>query len=162
MCGPVEMRYFSDGHFGRVDVFKHDVVAYGNDGFDVGRLAAVDDVFCRQQMGGGNGGGSDFVERDDGEPELVAALQYEHHHVATANAERCEKRCRLVTLALDVGKRELYLLALLVGPEQGGLVGACPFVDYVVAEVEILWHVDLEVLHEILVGVELRFAKKFL
>lgn len=43
----------------------NDVVAYGNDGLDVGRLAAVNDVFCRQQMGGVNGGGSDFVERDD-------------------------------------------------------------------------------------------------
>ena len=146
-----------------LDVPDNDVVANGYDGFDVGGVTAVDDVFAGEQVCCRNGYGADFVKCYDGEPELVSTLENEHHHIAFADAQRGEICRSLVALALDVGKCKLDGFACFVGPEQGFLVGvcSCPFVDNVVAEVEIVGNVDVEILHEVLVGVETRLCEKF-
>ena len=96
--------------------------------------------------------------------ELVVAFQYEHHHVASPDAERLQECGCLVAFALYVGKGELAFLPFVVGPEQGGFVGmsGCPFIYHVITEIEVFRHVDVEVLHKVVVRLELCFDKKFL
>lgn len=134
------------------DVVGDDRFACADNHFDVGSVAAVDDVFLRQQMGGGDDNGSQLMQGHNAEPEFVTAFQDEHHHVAVADAKALEVAGRLVGVALHVGEGELAVFALVVGPEQGGFIGlfGCPGVDDVVAEVEVLGYVYFQVLFEVL------------
>ena len=147
-----------------VDVPDDGCCAYGDNHLYVGRVAAVDDVFLGEQVGGGYAHGSDFVQCDNREPELIAAFEYEHHHVAAFDAERQEKRGGLVAFALDVGKGEVDVVVFLVGPAKGFFVGrdAGPFVYDVVSEVEILGYVYVEVFDEIFLRGKFRLFQKFL
>jgi hypothetical protein len=94
------------------------------------------------------------VQCNDAEPELVATLQDEHHHVAVANAQALEIAGRHVGIALHVGKRKLAVLALVVGPKQSGFVGlfGCPGVYNIVSEVEVIGYINLQVLYKVLLG----------
>ena len=137
-------------HAGRLrhgggDVVGNDQFARADNHLDVCGVATVDDVLLRQQVGGGDDDGAQLVEGHDAEPELVAALQDEHHHVAAADAEALEVAGRHVGIALHVAEAELTVLALVVGPEQGGFVGLLggPSVHDVVAEVEVVGYVYL-------------------
>ena len=85
-------------------------------GFDSGARAAVNYVVGCKQMRGRDGYRSEFVEGYHGKPELIAALEDEHHHVAFAYAEAFEERRRAVALALDVGECEALLAAVGIGP----------------------------------------------
>ena len=93
-----------------------------------------------------------LVQRQNREPELVAALEDQHHHIALSDAEALEIRGRAVAFALDVGKGEPDFGALVVGPQQrllaGLLGGVC--VHHVVAEIEILRNPYVQVLPVIL------------
>ena len=43
----------------------------GDDGGNAGGFKPVDIILFRQQVGGGDGDRADFMQRQDGEPELV-------------------------------------------------------------------------------------------
>ena len=141
---------------GRYDVVDDHVVAHGHDGLDGGGVAAIHDVARREQVGSRYGHCAQLVQGGDGPPPLVAAFHDEHHHVAVPYAQLLEEAGGLVAVVLDVGKGELVLEALVVGPQQGFLVGldARPLVDHVVGKVEILGNLDVKILHEVLVGIK--------
>ena len=154
-------------HAGRLrhgggDVVGDDRFARADNHLDVCSVATVDDIFLREQVGGGDDDGAQLVEGHDAEPELVAALQDEHHHVAAADAEALEVAGRHVGIALHVAEAELTVLALVVGPEQGGFVGLLggPSVDDVVAEVEVLGYIYLQVVNEVLLGCKCGLLEK--
>ena len=130
---------------------EHDFVTTGHDGLDVGGIATVDDILFGQQVRGGDTHGTQLVESDNREPELKAAFEYEHHHVAVADAQRLEIGGSLVALAFDVGKGEVDALAPVVGPEQSLFVGldVGPFVYDIIPEIEVFGYLYLEILHEI-------------
>ena len=92
------------------------------------------------------------MECQNAEPELYAPLQDKHHHVAATNAQLLEVGGRQVTVVLHVGKGVLVVFALVVGPEQGGFVGllGSPTIYYIVGEVKLLGHANLQVAYEIL------------
>ena len=133
-------------------MFCDNRLACANNHLDVSRLATVHNVFLRQQVGGGNDHSSQFVQGHDAEPEFVTSFQYKHHHITFADAERLEVRGRLVAVSFDICKSKLPVLLLVVCPKQGRFIrlGACPFVYNVIAEIEMLGHIDVEVLFEIL------------
>ena len=105
---------------------------------DVGSIAAIDNIFLGEQVGGGDDHSTQLVECQDAEPELYAPLEDKHHHVAATNAQLLEVGGRQVTVVLHVGKGVLAVFALVVGPEQGWFVGffSSPCIHYVVGEVE--------------------------
>ena len=127
-------------------------LARRDDGLDPGRIAAVDNVLFGQQVGRRDHHRAQLVQRQNREPELVAALEDQHHHIALSDAEALEIRGRAVAFALDVGKGEPDFGALVVGPQQrllaGLLGGVC--VHHVVAEIEILRNPYVQVLPVIL------------
>ena len=125
---------------GIVDMVDDDVVAACDDRLDVGRVAAIDDIFVGEEVGRRDHHCSDLVEGDDGEPELIAAFQDQHDHVTLPDAEGLKIGGGLVRLTLHVRECEIYVLALVVGPTKGHFVWVFfrPCVDYIVAEVEML------------------------
>ena len=139
------------GH-GRRDVVGDHPFTRRDDGLDPGHVAAIDDVLFGQQVSRGDRHRTQLVQRQNREPELVAALEYQHHHIALSDAEALEIRGRAVAFALDVGKGELDFGALVVGPQQrllaGLLGGVC--VHHVVTEIEILRNPDVQVFPVIL------------
>ena len=102
-------------------------------------------------MGGRDGHGAELMQRNDGEPELVASLEDEHHFVAAANAERLEIGGSAIRSLLDLCKGEVDVLALIVCPAEGAprrlLCG--PSIDDVVSVVKVLGYADMEIVFEI-------------
>ena len=101
-----------------------------------------------EHVGGRDGHGPYFVQGKHGYPELIAALEDEHHHVATADAELLEIGGGTVALLAEVGKGEADALPLVIGPEQGQLVGLFlgPSVHHIVGEVEVVGHDKFQML----------------
>ena len=66
-------------------------------------------------------------------------------------------------LALDVGECEALLAAVGIGPQKCRTVGfgGCPGVDHIVAEIEIFGNLHLEIVHEVVVRLEICLFKKF-
>ena len=126
--------------------------------FDISPLAAVDDVVCRQQMGGGDGDGADFVQRQHGNPELVAAAQHEHDAVAPPDAQLQQIGRRLVRHLFQVPEGEAFFLPLVIGPQQRQLVRRLlgPGIHDVIGEVEMLRHIDVEMTDKVLLGDKFR------
>ena len=89
---------------GVLDMLQDDSFAGSYDHLDVSSVATVDDIFFSQQMSGRNDGCSQFVKGDCAIPELVAAFQDQHNHVATADAQTLEIGSRHVCVTFHVGK----------------------------------------------------------
>ena len=85
-------------------MLQDDSFAGSYDHLDVSSVATVDDIFFSQQMSGRNDGCSQFVKGDRAIPELVAAFQDQHNHVATADAQTLEIGSRHVCVTFHVGK----------------------------------------------------------
>ena len=122
-----------------------------DDGLNVGRIGAIDDVFLRQQMGGRDSHRAELMQRNDGEPELVASLKDQHHFVAAAYAERLEIGGGTIRSLLDLCKCEVDVFAVIVRPAEGAsrrlLCG--PSIDDVVSVVKVLGYADMEIVFEI-------------
>ena len=71
---------------GSIYVAQNLIVAHRDDGFDVGLMAAVNDVLVGKQMGGWNGNRPDFVQGYHRNPPFDAALQDQHDAIAALNA----------------------------------------------------------------------------
>ena len=137
----------------------HDIfIAAADDSFDSGLLASVNDVLGGEQEGGGNGDGSDFVQGEHRCPELMTALEDEHHHVAFSDAEALKEGCRAVALLFELSESVANLLVLVVGPEHGKLVGGlfCPSVHHVAGEIEVCRNFEFKVFLEIFQRTECR------
>ncbi len=132
-------------------------------GFDSGARAAVYYVVGSEQVCSRDGYCSEFMESYHGKPELIAAFEDEHHHVAFAYAEAFEEGRGAVALTLDVGESEALLASVGVGPEKSGPVGfgGCPCIHHIVAEIEIIGNLHLEIAHKVVVRLEICLFKKF-
>ncbi len=123
-------------------------IVHADDGLHAGPRIPIDNVLLRQHVGGGDDNSANLAQRQHHYPPLVAALQDEHHGVVLADAQRLQIAGRLVALLLQLSEGGTNLLALVVGPEQGQLVGCLlgPLVHHVVGEVEVLGDDELQVL----------------
>lgn len=121
-------------------------VAGADNGLDLSGFEAVFVVVADEQARRGDGDGAELVQREDGQPELVVALEHEHHAVAPRDAERGEIIGRAVGEGGDLSEREVALLLVVGKPEHRALVGtfARERVYDVVAEVEILRRQQLD------------------
>ena len=126
----------------------HVVIVHADDGLDACPVVAIHDVVGGKHVGGGYGHGSYLAQRQHGEPPLVVALEYQHHHVAPSYAQALQITRCLVGLLLELGKGKSFLFTPLAGPEQRQLVGSLfgPCVHYVVSKVEVLLGLELQVL----------------
>ena len=142
------------------DMFRDNRLSGADNHLDVRSICPIDNIFLRQQVSRGNYDGTQLMQRDDGEPELVPPLQNQHHHVAASDAERLEISCRPVGPLLHVGKREVDMFAVVISPAECPLVGLfrSPGIYYIVAEVEPLRHLYLQVLPEVVLRLESRLA----
>ena len=102
-----------------VDVAQHEFVTSSHDGLDSRSFHTIDDVLLRQQERGRNGHGTNFVQGQHGEPELVAAFHDEHDEIPLADAQGAEIAHHLVGLAAYVGEGESAFDAFVVAPQQG-------------------------------------------
>ena len=133
-------------------VFDYIFVSDANYGFDFCAVVPIYYVVCREKMSRGDGYGADFMERQHGEPKLKASFQYDKDHVAFADAEAMEVGGSFVRLLFYVRKCESLGFAFVVGPQQGLFVrmGFCPFIHYVVCEVEVIFRMKMEIFSEVL------------
>ena len=127
-------------------------VVDADDGLDRGAGVAIDNVVLGEHVGGGDDHGPQLVQGQHDDPPLIASLEDEHHRVALADAQRLEIGGGLVALLLQLCEGGANLRTLVVGPEQGQLVGCFlgPLVHHVIGEVEVLGDDELEVLVVIL------------
>ena len=148
---------------GGVHLRNHEVVVHADHGLDAGGVAAVHDVLLRQLQRGGNQYHAQLVQRRGAYPVLPAAAHDHHRHVALAQPKVAQEVGDAVGHAADVGKREHALLVFLVDPHQRPLfrLGLGPGVHDVVAEVEILGHVDGKLIPELLVAFKIDLREKF-
>ena len=63
-------------------VLQNQGFADAHNGFDACGLAAVDDVFGGEQVGGRDGGGAQAMEGQAGKPKLIASFEDEHDFIA--------------------------------------------------------------------------------
>ena len=125
-------------------------------------VAAVFDIFGCEEVGGGYSHRTELVQGHDGEPELVVALEHQHHAVVAAYAETLEKRCSEVGEAFELAEGEASHISGLVGPEQGLARGflLSPSVDHIISEIEVVGYFHLEIAHHIVVIAELCLPEK--
>ena len=92
-------------------------LAHADDGLHGGCIVAIDDVMAGEHVRSRNRHGPEFVQGKHRNPPFQSALLDEHHHVAAPDVKGMQVRCSLVALALEVGKGESALSALVVRPE---------------------------------------------
>ena len=80
----------------QVDLPLQILVLQRHNHLDGRRIGAILNVAFQQQVGGGNGNGSDFVEGQQKVPELVAAAENQHYRIALLDSFGKEKVGRLV------------------------------------------------------------------
>ena len=78
-------------HAGRLgegvyDMFGNHLLARANDHLDIGGVRPVHDILLGQQVRGGDHYRPQFMQGDDGEPELIATFQDQHHHIAPSDS----------------------------------------------------------------------------
>ena len=129
-------------------------VGRAEDGLHVARLEAVGEVMHHQLVRRGDDHGAELVAREDREPELVVALQDEHHLVAAADAERGEVVRGAVRLLRHLAERDAPLGEVVRNVQHRKLVRRAPgdLVDDVEGEVEPLRMAEADV-QEASVGV---------
>ena len=81
------------------------------------------------------------------EPELVVATQYDHYEIAALKTMVGKEVSRLIRPAFHVTESECMLFAFWVAPDHRSAVGLalCDFVHDIVAEIEVLWIMHVEV-----------------
>ena len=141
---------------GALHLLDHVVVIDADEHLNGCGVCAVRDVLRGELDGRRDDRGADLAQRHGAHPVFPATTQHHHHDVALADAELPKGVGGAVGEQRNVGERELALLASVVDPHEGLLLGfdTRPLVYDVVGEVEVLGHVDLEVVVEILVRVE--------
>ena len=70
---------------------KNVAVIYCDNSLYVCGIVSVNDVFFCKHVGCRNDGCAEFMQRKDGNPEFVAALQNKHNHVALLNTGCCKE-----------------------------------------------------------------------
>ena len=128
------------------------VLAHADNTFDARALHTILDVMRGEHVRGGDGHGAQLVEGKHAKPKLATALQDEHHHVAASHAERLEIGGRAVRYFFQLGKGEASALALVVCPKERQLfrLFVCPYVNYVITEIEMFGHNELQIVPKIL------------
>ena len=124
----------------QVDLVGGVAVGGAEDGADVRRMEAVAEVLGLELVGGGDGHGAQLVEAQDGEPELVVALEDEHDPVAPFDAQGLEVVGGPGRLLAHIVEGEAALRAVQGDVEHGQLLrlAAGQLVDHVEGEVELL------------------------
>ena len=102
-------------------------------------------------MSGWNHDGCQLVQSQNREPELVTAFQHQHHAVTLFHAQLLEIGSSLVGIFFKLAKGKTNLRTLVIGPQQGQLVGVCgcPFVHHIISKVEMFWYDKVEILYKI-------------
>ena len=145
----------------RVDnMFGDHFLARADDHLDIGGIRTIDDIFLCQQVSSGDHHSSQFMQRDNREPEFITAFQYQHDHITVADPQRLEIGGCPVGLFLQVGKGEIDMFPLVVCPAKRNLIGGFfrPCIYYVISEVEVLRDFYLEILSKIFLRLESRFV----
>lgn len=136
---------------GGADLGEDVVVAGTDDHLDIGGIIAIYDVFSREEVGGGNDDGAEFVQGDDGVPKSLSAFENDHDLVAMPDAECLEVGSGTVAEVFDLGKGEIAMFAGIVGPAKGALgrVGFGPCINNVISKIELLRDIYFEVLTKV-------------
>ena len=82
---------------------------------------------------------AEFVQSENGEPELVVTLEDNHDHVALLDALFAQHICRLVAVIFQVAISEYSLFARRIAPEKRTLVrfGSRDGIDNIISKIEI-------------------------
>ena len=117
------------------------VVITGDDRhLDMGAVDTIDIVFRHQLVGRHNGNGTDLVERQYREPELVSSLQYQEDAVALLDALALKEVGRHIGILSDIAESESLLFVVFTYPEDRRLIrcSLCDLIHYIVCEVKCL------------------------
>ena len=101
------------------------------------------------------------MQRNQAEPEAIAAFQDEHHLVALADAQVAQIIRHFIAVVFDLREGEGGLLARFIAPYQRGTIGEvlCQLVNDIVGEVEVFRHVDAEIGEKLVVRTKSRLRK---
>ena len=87
----------------------------------------------------GDNNRAELVQSENGEPELIVALEDKHDHVALLDALFAQHICRLVAVIFQVAISEYSLFARRIAPEKRTLVrfGSRDGIDNIISKIEI-------------------------
>jgi hypothetical protein len=136
---------------GGTDLGEDIVVTGADDHLDIGSIVTVDDVFGGEKVCSGDDDGAEFMQGNDGIPELLPAFEDDHDFVAMPDTEGLEKGSCTVAEVFDLGKREIAVFAGIVSPTEGtlGRVGFGPCINNIISEIELLRDIYFEVLTKV-------------
>lgn len=134
----------------------------GDKYLDFRRVAAIDDVLCRQQMCGGDDDRAELAARGDQHPVFPAAVEHTHHVIALFHACGNEEIDGAVARFADVAESHYFFFTRGIAPDQRAFFGreARIFVHYVIAEIEVFGHGEADVLREIVIVCEIGAVEK--
>ena len=129
-------------------LMRHVAVGRADERLHVRRLEAVGEVMLQELAHGRDHDRADLVKREDCRPELVMALQHQHHLVTTANALRKEVVGDLVRGLGNLLERETALGEVVGNVQERKLLRILlrDLVHDVVREVELLRVLEVDVL----------------
>ena len=87
----------------------------------------------------GDNNRAELVQSENGEPELIVALEDNHDHVTLLDALFAQHICRLVAVIFQVAISEYSLFARRIAPEKRTLVrfGSRDSIDNIISKIEI-------------------------
>ena len=134
----------------------------GDDGLDIRRIDAVDDIFGSQLHACGDDDHAHSVAGNGGDPVLPIALEQGHDAVALLQAQRRQVVGRLLGKLGNLLKSEFPALAAVVEPDKGalGFVGLCPRIHNIPCKIEFFRHIQLVIFLEVRIRIERRAGKQ--
>ena len=116
------------------------VAAAADDRLYAGHVAAVDDILGGEQICRGNDDRAELVKGEDGEPELIVALEDDKNGVALADSEGGEIVGGAGGIFAQLAEVEDALVSGVVAPDHGALLGrdAGHLIDDVIGKIEVI------------------------
>ena len=122
-----------------IDLLGNVAVACANNRLYCSGVRSVDDIMLLQHECCGDNNRAELVQSENGEPELIVALEDNHDHVALLDALFAQHICRLVAVIFQVAISEYSLFARRIAPEKRTLVrfGSRDGIDNIISKIEI-------------------------
>ena len=118
----------------------HTAVSSAQDCRYIACLKAVGKVLLQQLIGGGNSNGTQLMQAQNGKPELIVALEHQHHPVAPLDAQSLEIVCGSGRFLFHIPEGEPPLGAILAQVEHCQLLrlAAAQSIHHIKGEVKLL------------------------
>ena len=142
---------------GIFDIFEKLPMVNSNNSLDISGIATENNIFFCEHVGCWNYSCTNFMQGNNGNPKLVAALQNEHYKVTTFNSNAAEIGGGSVSAFFEFTKAHHQLFVIIIAPDKGCSIWSTlgQNINNIITKVEVCRHLYFIVFKKIFIIFEL-------